>query len=366
MKQFSLLIIFLVLAHAVLPQNVGIGEPNPTVKLTVKAESFQPSFLVKNGDDDSLLFTGYRNLFLGGYHPTGTGVVNVSNKNFLPFDPPIVNLIAAGERSGGNANGSIANLRFSNVNTNKYFELSSYAGAEMANQYFGLGHRDPDDATQFRYLMYMKVTGQTGFGTFTPTGRMQINHRASTITPTLNLVDSASAGPIIELGTTVASDFWQIRANITQSSPAATYLEFSTQTAPRMFLRGDGHLGLGTFPTEKLDMIGNARINGEINRPSTGAANLVPVAYGTISATGAIQSGSGNFTVDHLSTGLYIITITGESYLFSQYTTTATGIGSTTPLLVNTGSGSGSLQVRVYNLSGVATDGIFTFVVYKP
>ena len=53
-------------------------------------------------------------------------------------------------------------------------------------------------------------------------------------------------------------------------------------------------------------------------------------------------------------------------YLFSQYTTTATGIGSTTPLVVNTGSGAGNLQVRVYNLSGVATDGIFTFVVYKP
>jgi hypothetical protein len=229
-----------------------------------------------------------------------------------------------------------------------------------------LGYRDPDDVNQFRYLVYMKPSGLTGFGTFTPNARMQINHRATSVTPTLNLVDSAATGPIIELGTTVASDYWQIRANITQSSPAATYLEFGTQTAPRMYLRGDGYLGLGVYPGEKLDVNGNARIDGEVNRPGTGAANLVPVAYGTIGATGAIQSGSGNFTVDHLATGLYIITITGESYLFSQYTTTATGIGSTTPLVVNTGSGAGNLQVRVYNLSGVATDGIFTFVVYKP
>lgn len=366
MKQFSLLVIFLLIVRAALPQNVGIGEPNPTVKLTVKASSFQPSFLIKNGDDDSLFFTDYRNMFLGGYHPGATGVVNITNKNYLPLDPVTLNLVAAGERSATDVNGSLASMRFSNSNTNKYFELGTYSGADIDKQFFRLMFGDPDDVSaQFRYLMFMKATGQTGFGTYEPRGRMQINHRASMATPTLNLVDS-STGPVFQLGSTGATDFWQIRGNIVQSVPSATYLEFGTQTAPRMYLRGDGHLGLGTFPAEKLDMVGNARINGEINRPTTGSANLVPIAYGTIGATGGINSGSGNFSVDHLATGLYIITITGENYLYSQYTTTASGIGAAAPLVVNTGSGAGSLQVRVYNLAGVATDGIFTFVVYKP
>lgn len=367
MKKFFLLTILLVLAHAALPQNVGIGETNPTVKLTVKGSSILPSFLVKNGDDDSLLFASYRSLYLGGYHLTANGVVNISNKIYLPFDPPTVNLIAAGERSGVNANGSGASLRFSNGNTNKYYEINSYTGGESENHYWSLAHRDPDRVDQFQYLVHIKATGETGFGTYSPLGRLQINHRASMGSPTLNLVDSTFGNlPVIRLANLSSPDFWQIRGSITTSNPANTFLEFGTQAAARMVLRGDGNLGLGiATPGEKLDVAGNARITGELNRVSTGGANLVPICYGNVGATGGINSGSGNFTVNQTLAGTYEITITGETFVIGQYTPVITAINGGAPVIGTVTSGGGILRVIMFNTAGTRVDNSFTFVVYK-
>jgi hypothetical protein len=326
-----------------------------------------PSFLVKNSDDDSLLFTNYRSLFLGGYHITANGVVNISNKNYLPTDPVTLNLVAAGERSGGNSNGSGAGLRFSNANTNKYFEIDTYTGGELVNHYLGLRFRDPDEVDQFRYLMHMKTTGQTGFGTYDPVGRMQINHRASIASPTLNLVDSAFGSvPVIRLSNLTSPDYWQIRGSITTFNAASTYLEFGTQTAARMILRGDGNLGLGvTNPGEKLDVLGNVRVDGEMNRPGTGAANLVPICYGNVSSSGGTNSGSGNFTVSHTTTGTYEITISGENFVVSQYTTVISPVNGTTPIIGTFTSGSGILRVNMFNLAGTRVDNTFNFVVYQ-
>jgi len=127
----------------------------------------------------------------------------------------------------------------------------------------------------------------------------------------------------------------------------------------------DTRVGIGTTtPTEKLEVAGNIKLTGELNRLSTGAANLVPITFGTISSAGAILSGSGNFTVTKAGTGSYDITITGNSYIYSDYSALVTTIGSP-PHVAATNSFSGDLLIRVYNLSGVLTDGLFQFVVYK-
>src|SRR4030095_1719296 len=139
-----------------------------------------------------------------------------------------------------------------------------------------------------------------------------------------------------------------------------------------MFIESGGKVGIGTVsPIETLDVEGNinssglVRVTGEVNRPATGAAHLLPIAYGNISSTGFIQAGSGNFTCSKFTTGFYIITITGEAYQFQQYITVVTGIGSSTPIICTTGSGGGSLQVFTYLTSGAAADSNFHFVVYK-
>lgn len=366
MKKIVLLLCIAGIMAAVQAQNVGIGENNPAARLTIKGAPLGASLLVKNEDDDSLVLTSYRSLHLGGYHSTAGGVINISNKNFAPIDPVQLNLVANGEFSGGSTNGAMSFLSFSNANTNKTFQLSSYVGADDTRKSFGLVYYDPDDASPIRYLMYMKPTGETGFGTYAPMGRFQINHTSTIASPTLTLYDSSTAASAkLQFRNSGSTGYWQIRG-VPNNSFASSYLDFANQGGMQMTLRGDGNLGIGNSnPVEKLEVAGNIRLTGEVTRNATGTANLLPIAYGNVSGTGTINSGSGNFTVSHITTGWYAITITGEAYQFQSYTCTVTPVGSSVPVITGTGSGSNNLHVYTYNASGVAVDNQFSFVVYK-
>ena len=107
----------------------------------------------------------------------------------------------------------------------------------------------------------------------------------------------------------------------------------------------------------------NIIVNGEINKSATGSANLLPIAYGTISSTGTILSSSGNVSVTKSATGVYTITITGENYYYGSYTTIATAVGTAANIV--TSSGSNNLLVYTSTVAGIAADAIFQFVVYK-
>lgn len=148
---------------------------------------------------------------------------------------------------------------------------------------------------------------------------------------------------------------------------------FSGNTTDVDFGTGSGnasgrtHLTIQGVPKLTIEANGNTNLNGELNRADkTGAANLLPICYGNVSAAGFVSAGSGNITVTHISAGFYSIAITDESYQFQQYITVVTPIGTTTPAVAATGSGGGELQVTIYNLSGTRVDTNFHFVVYKP
>lgn len=113
----------------------------------------------------------------------------------------------------------------------------------------------------------------------------------------------------------------------------------------------------------EVESNGNVNLSGELHATRTGTANMMPLAYGTVSAAGALHANTGNFTVAHPSTGRYEITISGESYYYQDYITTATPVGFG---YVKTDSASGKLLIFTFNSSGTAADMIFSFVVYKP
>jgi hypothetical protein len=275
------LVMCLPVLHA---QNVGIGETSPGARLVVKGAEFGRSLLLKSSNEDSVMMVDYRRVQIGGVHAASTGVLSISNKYFAPSDEYQLQIIAAGERSGINANGSMCRVQFMNSNTNKSFGLSSYTGADAANRSFYLSYNDPDAGT-FDPLIYVKAGGQVGIGNFNP--------------------------------------------------------------------------------TEKLEVTGNVRITGELNRTATGSANMLPIAYGNVSAAGFIHTGSTNFTVSKITTGWYAITITGESYQFQLYSALVTPVGSAAPIITSTGSGGGNLYVYTFNAAGTATDSQFNFVVYQ-
>ena len=105
---------------------------------------------------------------------------------------------------------------------------------------------------------------------------------------------------------------------------------------------------------------------GEVTRTTTGAADLVPICYGSVSSIGGINSGTSNFTVTNSVVGEYEIAIAGETYTNSAFTTTVTVVNSSSPKLATTTVVSGHLLVKIWDLNSNEVSGGFHFTVYKP
>jgi hypothetical protein len=138
-----------------------------------------------------------------------------------------------------------------------------------------------------------------------------------------------------------------------------------------LILGSGANVGIGTStPTAKLDVNGSVVISGantnELNRAQTGAANLVPIAYGNISGNTTINATTGNFTVVWNGTNLwYEITITGEAYNNTNYIATITPIGGV-QVTTATSTLGGKLLVVFNDLGGTKIQQAFQFLVYKP
>jgi len=219
----------------------------------------------------------------------------------------------------------------------------------------------------FLISVYNLNAQNVGIGTNLPSGRLQIEHRSSFFNPTLSLFDSTTTGgPIILFRNSGGARTWLIRATLNHSLANSDALDFINNGTTLARLVNSGNFGIGTtFPDEKLDVAGSIKLSGKLKHSSTGNNNLVPIAYGNISGTGVMNSGSGNFSASRTTTGTYSITITGEVYQFQTYTTVVTPVGNTAAIIVGTSSLVGNLLVYTYNASGVAVDNQFSFVVYK-
>ena len=144
-------------------------------------------------------------------------------------------------------------------------------------------------------------------------------------------------------------------------------LQFRTGgNATRMSISGTGNVGIGVLsPTEKLDILGNIKVDGEINRPATGAAHLLPICYGSINSAGTIQEGTGNFTVTKAGVGIYDITISGEFFSTPAYIVHITPVATLARMAV-VSSSSGAARFRVFDAGGGLIDNQFLFTIYKP
>ena len=123
---------------------------------------------------------------------------------------------------------------------------------------------------------------------------------------------------------------------------------------------------------------GNVDINNELNRTNkTGAANLVPIAYGSVKWDGTIRTGTGNFTVNRADTGEYYIVIAGENVHHDTHVLHfmvnggwAESIHAWAPPNPPLGPNPpvippGSIEVRPHGW-GVFRDADFFFMVYRP
>lgn len=173
-----------------------------------------------------------------------------------------------------------------------------------------------------------------------------------------------------EIGAVAAENF--------SSTGNGSYLKFMTTPigsvygSERMRINHNGNIGINTTnPSSKLDVDGTVQISGnnsnELNRTQTGAANLLPIAYGSVNANGSINNaGTGNFTVAWVggSNDEYQITITSESYSSSGYMTFVTPIDDNWKPTAK--SSSGKLIVKMFNPGNFSQQSAFQFIVYKP
>lgn len=202
--------------------------------------------------------------------------------------------------------------------------------------------------------------GNFGVGTSTPFNRLHLsnNNTSNTYAQFTNAITGLNSTDGLHIGVNNAN-----HSIIMNQESSRLYL--GTAGNARMTISETGNVGIGIDPpTEKLEVVGNVKISGELNRSATGTANLLPIAYGNISAAASINSGSGNFSVSRISAGWYAITITGESFHLASYTAVITPATSN-PIISTMGSGGGNLYVNTFNIAGVATDANFSFVVYK-
>ncbi len=125
-----------------------------------------------------------------------------------------------------------------------------------------------------------------------------------------------------------------------------------------------GQVGLGTpQPATRLHVAGDATLTGRLLRPTTGPVDLLPRCYGSVSPSGSVLAGTGNFTATRLSTGVYEIVIQNVSVNLSSHIVLVSTTGTAYRTAMASAAG-GLLVLRCFDGSGTPTDNAVHFVLY--
>lgn len=181
-------------------------------------------------------------------------------------------------------------------------------------------------------------------------------------------------------GTTTSSGFYSTAMGFRTTAPsyAETVIgHFNTgythdssvawDNDDRLFVIGNG--SSSSNPNNALTVLknGNAKFDGEIQHTSTGNANLIPIAYGSVNgaANPSIVGGTGNFTVSRNSTtNEYTINVTDQSL---DLTNTVASVVSNTSNFrtVNVTYSGGNMIVHIFIANGTKVASPFQFTIYK-
>lgn len=142
---------------------------------------------------------------------------------------------------------------------------------------------------------------------------------------------------------------------------------FFTSDSGNALITGNGSVGIGTLtPLSKLDVNGDINTNGKFSRTPTGTANLVPIVFGTVDGAGNIypDASTSNFSVAKVGLGIYDISINGELFDITKFAVSIT-LADGYPGFTSYSSFNNTLEIITSDISGLSTDRIFSFQVYK-
>lgn len=316
-KRVFILLSFVLLSLTMVAQNVGIGIPNPSYKLDVagrmrirtgtlnNASTSSGIWLEDFRDGTNRVFIGMMDSIRAGFYGTGTGGVGWDfNFNAKTGD---INLI----------NGSLG------IGTNSpVYDLT------ISRSNPRIGFHDADDDVYSGYI-------------YGEAKDLQIAaFRRSSIGTAVagNLILQANSGGIpsfiagnVGIGTAVPDVKVHIMGGTDATGNAGGYLQIGSSTSTHVAFDNDEIQARNDGFASKLyfQMAGGGAqfgsnassitmVGSEVQKTATGSANMLPLAYGRVSLSGAILSGSGNFTVTKPSEGVYKISLPGESNLFDN------------------------------------------------
>ena len=128
-------------------------------------------------------------------------------------------------------------------------------------------------------------------------------------------------------------------------------------------------IGNGQFQNESDALIvyknANAEFHGEIQRPSTGNANMVPIAYGSIGASGSILGGTGNFTVNYNSGDTSYTIFVDNTPITAANSSGIVTVNTSTFRTANTTYDGINMLVHIFLANGDKVQSPFQFVIYK-
>jgi hypothetical protein len=241
---------------------------------------------------------------------------------------------------------------FINNNTGVATSDGLVAGINTAKNSYLWNFEDGDLMLGTNNLERMRIVseGKVGIGTSAPVGQLHVYSNSSTSLAHLQLTESElDYARLMFTNTSFAQKSWTIGG-----MPGKLNTDSKID-----FIYNDGLVA----PKTVLSLTGE----GEVHHTRTGDTHMLPIAYGTVSTSGTILSGSGNFSVVYDATNKrYEITIDNETYSYSQFATLVTHIGSGDIGFPSVTSGTGILNISFYMIDGTKKASYFSFLVYKP
>lgn len=151
---------------------------------------------------------------------------------------------------------------------------------------------------------------------------------------------------------------------VTLALHEAGSIRFQTGGFEALRIDNLGQVGIGTaLPASRLHIAGDATLTGRLLRPTTGPVDLLPRCYGSVSPSGAVLAGTGNFTATRLSAGVYEIAVQNVSVNLSSHIVLVSTIGTAYRTAMASAAG-GLLVLRSFDGSGTPTDNAVHFVLY--
>lgn len=312
----------------------------------------------------------------------GIGINNPARRLWVRFDEnstglsPIVNSIQVWERSGASTFASFltdadreAGILFGNSSSTADGGIVYNSASNLR----GMQIRTGGNAVR----MTVNATGNVGIGTDDPAYRLHVvTNDAQNFGYREGIVVENTATGVGNTGEAAISfknqgpdgtgtNQWMVGLNQNRNLAFAYGGDFAGGSITKVLIDSTGNMGIGTTaPAQKLDVNGNQRLSGSLVRPATGSNDMIPICYGSVSGSGAIFNGTGNFTSAKTATGQYEITITGETYSNFSFVTIITPLSTSLRMACAATTG-GKLQVRVFDAAAAQQDTSFYFIVYK-